>query len=188
MRRLFLFTLAIYAIAPAKLALATDCSVTPTSGWYSMSYPLPQNLSTSAHDCWYQDSGIAFEGMTCYYGSSGYVFNGVSSVTYFDFTIGANDSGTSTFTLAFDADFVHATNSIYDNLSANVIVTHNSISTYYTIYSRLGTQSGNDECAHPWGYFYAQNGDTVRIQFQGGRGSTDSHIRVSYVRVDRYFF
>ena len=187
MRKLTLLLAAVFMIGLAGSALA-DC----TGSHYLAVYPgyweyTHNDLTSSDTTCWTIDSTLNTTSMSYCYGSpTGWQFNtyyGQSAVH--SFTVGANDSGTSNWSAQLEVDFDDPNDYWYNQLIADVIVTHNGSNTYYNIYTGIGSAGTATYCATPYTTFTAVNGDTITIRITGARLSSNAIVKFRNVRIYR---
>lgn len=158
-------------LVPGSAYANHDCSAAP---FYVPIGPVPyydytKNDLTDAGDasCWILQSGWTAGTLNsaCALDTDGWEFTGGNnkSMTH-TFTVGANDAGSSGWSLSFDVDFVDPRDDWYSQLVVDVWVTHNGSITIYPIYHHTG--NSGDDCGRYGGNFTAVNGDTVKVVFK----------------------
>jgi hypothetical protein len=163
-----LSSLLLAVLVPGSAYANHNCSAAP---YYVNVGPVPyyeytKNDLTDAGDasCWILQTGWTAGTLnsTCAPDTDGWEFTGGNNKTMtHTFTVGANDFGSSNWSLSFDVDFVDPNDDWYSQLKVQVLVTHNGSTTTRTIYSRNGLQG--DDCGSYYNSFSAVNGDTVQV-------------------------
>jgi hypothetical protein len=169
----FLLSLTLVLVAGAALAQPSppyNCTAAPV---YAPVGPVPwwdytKNPLTVEGDatCWTLSTGWTPGETSCSYTSSdGWTFTGGRAKTMtHQFVVGANDSGSSSWSAGFDLEFVDPYDDWYSQISLTVSVTHNGVTTTTTLYSHTG--NNGDVCGAQYGSFTAVNGDTVKFTFK----------------------
>lgn len=189
MRKLSLLLTLLFTIGITGSAFAThDC----TGSHYLAAYPgfyeyTHNDLTSSDTTCWSIASTLTTTSMSYCYGSpTGWQFNTWygQSATH-SFTVGANDPGSSTWSAQLQVDFDDPNDNWYDQIVADVIVTHNGVNTTYNIYSATGSSGAATYCATPYTTFTAVNGDTITIRITGARAYSNAIVKFRNVRIYR---
>jgi hypothetical protein len=191
--RSFVFSLALLSVAAFTLCFAdnahaacpTDCAAPTGYGsccggsWVEYS---PNTLTSSDKCCWSFDAGTATTTLSCSWGNQpGWAFNGFSQ--HISRTLTVTDTGTTHWEVGARVDMIDPHDSWWNQLDARVSVSHpGSGTTTYQLFYQNGTQ-GDTYCASPYVDVYAQQGDSIRIDFLGSTAWSDSYVRVSDVHV-----
>lgn len=184
MRKLAVLVFLTTALMVAGSALAHDCNAVPflSGSYYEYN---PNDLTTWVdYSCWTKDSNIG--GNTLSYCNPQY--NAFSSTALYQhmthtFTVGANDSGTSTWTVTFKYEFLSPGGYWFDQIGVLVTVWHNGQGTNYS-WTHNGTQGGV-YCGDGTRSFTAVNGDTITVNFDLERSDPSSSVFLSNVHILR---
>ena len=144
----------------------------------------PRTYLTSA-GCWILQPGWTSSTLnsSCASDTDGWEFTGGNNKTMTQtFTVGSSDSGSSSWSLSFDVDFVDPYDDWYSQLTVQVQVTHLGSTTTHNIYFHAG--NSGDDCGSKSGSFTAVNGDTVKLIFKANNylGADIKFTDVSVIR------
>ena len=169
----------------AGSALAThDCNAVPflSGAYYEYN---PNDLTTWAdYSCWTKDSYIGLNNL--WYCNPQYAaFSSTALYQHMThtFTVGANDSGTSSWKVTFKYEFLSPGGYWFDQIGVLVTVWHNGQGTNYS-WTHNGTQGGV-YCGDGTRTFTASNGDTITVDFDLERSDPSSSVFLSNVHILR---
>jgi hypothetical protein len=179
-----LFSLITGFMVAGSAFASHDCTAVPflSGSYYEYN---PNDLTTWAdYSCWTKDSYIGLN--TLWYCSPQY--NGFSSTALYQHmthtvNVGASDSGTSTWTVTFNYEFLSPNASWFDQIGVLVTVWHNGQGTNYS-WTHNGTQGGV-YCGSGSRSFTAVNGDTITVDFDLERSDPSSTVTLSNVHILR---
>ncbi len=83
-------------------------------------------------------------------------------------------------------DFSSPNQSYYDNVTGTLVVTHNGVNTWYTIFSFYGSSSSSQSCTRQDVNFSATNGDTITITISSTKFNSNAVIKPSIPFVFNY--